>query len=77
MDSGTYSIKDNMQQQKYLQKVTSLLGNKGQVILEILWLILFSCAFLSALSYLYDRGQMEIRLSRIIKYSNEKLKSRE
>ncbi len=43
----------------------------GQVVLELLWLILFSCAFLSVLSQLYDRGQMEIQSSRIIKSSNK------
>ena len=60
----------------HLQRKMFLFEKKGQIILEILWLILFSCAFLSVLSYLYDRGQMEIRLSRVIKYPNEKLKSR-
>lgn len=37
----------------------------GQLVLEALWLILFSCAFLTMLSHLYEKGQKEIQLSRI------------
>ena len=40
--------------------------NQGQIILELLWLIAFACAFLTALSFLYEGGQMEINKSRII-----------
>ena len=38
---------------------------KGQMILEALWLVLLSCAFLAMLSHLYEKGQKEIQLSRI------------
>ena len=40
-------------------------SSKGQLILEALWLILFSCAFLAMLSHLYEKGGKEIQLSRI------------
>ena len=40
-------------------------SSKGQLILEALWLVLFSCAFLAMLSHLYEKGQKEIQLSRI------------
>ncbi len=39
--------------------------SNGQLLLEALWLILFSCAFLAMLSHLYEKGQKEIQLSRI------------
>lgn len=43
----------------------STYNSKGQLLLEVLWLILFSCAFLAMLSHLYEKGKKEIQLSRI------------
>ncbi len=47
--------------------------NKGQLIMEALWLILFVCAFLATLSHLYEKGKIEIQNSQFIKKTrNEK-----
>ncbi len=43
---------------------------KGQVILELLWVTLFICTFLSIMSFMYEKGKQEIRFSRQIKSTN-------
>ncbi|MDE0118409.1 MAG: hypothetical protein OXM55_00175 [Bdellovibrionales bacterium] len=36
----------------------------GQILMETVFLILFSCAFLAMLSHLYETGKKEIQFSR-------------
>ena len=43
----------------------STIPKKGQILMEALALVLFSCAFLAMLSHLYETGKKEIKLSRI------------
>ena len=38
---------------------------KGQILLEMIWLILFAFAFLTMLSHLYKEGKKEIEIIRI------------
>ena len=38
---------------------------KGQLMLEAVWLILFSFAFLAMLSHLYEKGNREIQMGRM------------
>ena len=52
-------------QQKFHPLCKNTNSPRGQILLEALWLILFSCAFLAMLSHLYEKGQKEIQLSRI------------
>ena len=40
---------------------------RGQVVLELLWVTLFICTFLSIMSFMYEKGKQEIRFSRQIK----------
>ncbi len=40
-------------------------NKKGQIILEILWLLFFTSAFFIMVSHLHDSGKKEIRLSRL------------
>ncbi len=51
-------------------KKTFLHHKAGQLLLEALCLILFSCAFLALLSHLYEKGKKEIHISRGGKYTN-------
>ena len=46
------------------KRVTARNPLRGQVLLEVLWLALFTCAFLAVLSHLYEAGKREIELSR-------------
>lgn len=48
-----------------IRKKPPKLITKGQILMEALALVLFSCAFLAMLSYLYETGKKEIKLSRI------------
>ena len=47
-----------------------LMVKRGQILMEALWLVLFSCAFLTVMSHLYETGKKEIKLSRF--FSQEK-----
>lgn len=38
--------------------------SRGQMLLEALWLVLFAFSFLTAISYLYEKGNQEIKFSR-------------
>ena len=62
MDSGTHPVKQNM----------CFRRQRGQMLLELLWLSLLACVFLGVISYLYDKGKTEIQNSRIIKFSKPK-----
>lgn len=42
-----------------------LYNKKGQVLLEVLWLLFFTSAFLMMVSHLHNSGKKEIQLSRI------------
>ncbi len=44
--------------------IRKLIAKRGQILMEALWLVLFSCAFLTVLSHLYETGKKEIKLSR-------------
>ena len=46
----------------------STFPKKGQILMEALALVLFSCAFLAMLSHLYETGKKEIKFSRIGKH---------
>ena len=39
---------------------------RGQILMEAIWLVLFSCAFLAMLSHLYEKGKKEIKSSRFL-----------
>ncbi len=39
-------------------------NRKGQLLIEAIWLVLFSCAFLTLIAHLYEKGQKEIQQSR-------------
>ena len=54
----------NLQSKKISKKELYLL-KKGQILMEALALVLFSCAFLAMLSHLYETGKKEIKFSRI------------
>ena len=47
-----------------MNKPISKNKRKGQVILEVIWLLLFASAFLTLLAHLYEKGKKEIELSR-------------
>lgn len=48
--------------------ICSLKKNKGQILLEVLWLMLFAVCFLAVISYLYEQGTTQIKNSRFTKY---------
>ena len=48
---------------------------RGQILMEAIWLVLFSCAFLAMLSHLYEKGKKEIQSSRFLYMKDGKLKS--
>ena len=61
----------NLPSEKIRKKELYLLKN-GQILMEALALVLFSCAFLGMLSHLYETGKKEIQLSRIGSYKSQK-----
>ena len=52
------------QKERSEKRVTACKPRSGQIMLEVLWLALFTCAFLAMLSHLYEAGKREIELSR-------------
>ena len=47
----------------------------GQILIEAVFLIIFSCAFLAMLSHLYEKGKKEIKYSRFSYIKEIKLDS--
>ncbi|MDE0518239.1 MAG: hypothetical protein F4X95_01665 [Oligoflexia bacterium] len=57
------------------RKYLSIYPCHGQILMEAVWLILFSCAFLAMLSHLYEKGKKEIKSSRFSYIKDGNLRS--